>query len=495
MAKGIFLVLFFIFLITHPGEIFSAGEHPLFGVYHGYYQMSPLIGSDYISQLIGNGVLAKYDLPEVRDLVVKQLRQMKNNGVEVIRINLIVWNIIADPEMFAGQNPHDGWGWVPADDQRILEPYRTNIKNYVSDVKAAGIEKLMVSYGAHYPNKQTAVSRAQRDFPMLVDILDLIRQYGPIDIKVDLYGEGSPFSLYDQERKNWMIEYCSEILRLYYEFYNRSDAVVSFIINNMTMPYIHEDLEILLTIYRNASLINPPWIQFSLYPGINFGDPIEENTFLSLKILDSELRSANLPITPLIIAETYYDSPEVAKGIARFREISDRPILWLIQWPILTDNITAPAPPYNVDAYRSFLEPLKVSISPSIINKGDMYNLYIYNNYSGYSGYLEIKYTRCDLTGNNCHNNNANAPEKWCYYNDCFFVNNGLIGVDTGSRPDISSGIYTMRFRPWDSVLSWSDPVTLVINSTNTVNSTIFRSCLSLFVSIFNINELVARYK
>jgi hypothetical protein len=454
----IFAFLFSFLCFGKPSNIWAADTSPILGMFYGYYQMSPLVGTDYVSQLMGSGILARYDLPGVRETVKQQLAQMKQDGVEAIRINLPIWNTVADPEfqttLFGNTTPRSGWGWIPADDQKILEPYRTNVANYAADVKAAGFTHFMISYGARYPNKQTGEARAQRDFPMLVDTFDLMRKNGPSDIKIDLYGEGVPSDFYPSDEKNWDMAYCTEILKLYYQHYGTNDAVVSFIANG---PHIPSMVSNLLTIYANAGL-TPPWVQFSLYP-----DPsIEDNTLVNLQSVDKELKNHNLSTTPILVEETFYGSPEVARGISRFMATSSRPILWLFQWPILTDSLIAHAPPYDINSYAQYLKPLNISLWPISVTKTEKYN--VTTGYK-YSGYLEIKYTRCDLSGNNCVNNNGNAPEKWCYYATCFMVNNGSVTLDMANMPDVNVGKYSMQFRPWGFQSPWSNAVNLTISN------------------------------
>ena len=134
---------------------------------------------------------------------------------------------------------------------------------------------------------------------------------------------------------------------------------------------------------------------------------------------------------------------------------------------------------------------LKASILSTPVAKNSQYTVVFSPQYSGF---LEVKYTLCDLNGQNCANNNGNAPEKWCYYTECFMANKGVAMVDLTNKPDVPVGNFTLQFRPWGSLGLWSNPVNLTIYPTNKIDITDFRSLLSQFTSIFDYNNIVANY-
>lgn len=87
--------------------------------------------------LAGHGIVARYDLPGVRDEVRALLARKRSEGYVWLR-TMVWWtsNAIGDPRA--------SWGVVPIG---IPEPYGSNLRNYLSDVRAAGFAPVEVAMG------------------------------------------------------------------------------------------------------------------------------------------------------------------------------------------------------------------------------------------------------------------------------------------------------------------------------------------------------------
>ena len=78
------------------------------------------------------------------------------------------------------------------------------------------------------------------------------------------------------------------------------------------------------------------------------------DTLFALRNSDRVLTRNGLS-QPLMVVETFYDDPEAAREVARFRAESTRPVPEVLQWPRRRDRRCTPgfgiSPPYQADAY------------------------------------------------------------------------------------------------------------------------------------------------
>jgi hypothetical protein len=152
---------------------------------------SPLIGANYTHYVnpgcsLDYGIITHYDWPGVRRRVRAQLAAMRTAGIQSLR--LLLW-YMSDA---TGQN----WGIVSSGGGRLAQPYRSNLIDYLSDVRQSGMEQLTLAFGPTWTNDPLGSNYDPamfgEDWAFVREVRPLLKRYGPPSTRVDLMSEGAP---------------------------------------------------------------------------------------------------------------------------------------------------------------------------------------------------------------------------------------------------------------------------------------------------------------
>jgi hypothetical protein len=250
--------------------------------------------------------------------------------------------------VFVHSTEGDPWSYLPSAGGRLPEPYRTNLVNYLRDVRAAGFESFTIAFNPWYANDPVGYdgnvydpSKFEENWQLIRDMRPLIKQYGPPTTRIDVIAEGAPDSWQPQLR-----EYAAEMWTRYVDAFGNGDATISVIAN----PYGVRRLPNLVQALRATGRPLPEY--FDVHPSWSASDALTD-----LRRVDDYLTSQQLP-QPLVIGEEVYDNAEVAAAIATFMRTSSRRVLEVTEWPGTTTQrpvSTCPNPPYRIAAYQRAL--------------------------------------------------------------------------------------------------------------------------------------------
>jgi hypothetical protein len=123
-------------IVQMPAAGGAAVSPPLIGVTytHSNLKSCDLHGS--------TGIVAHYNDPGERRLVRTQLAAMRKAGIDSIRF--LLW--------FMTDASNQDWGVVSSAGGKLSEPYRSNLIRFVSDIRAAGFQRLTISFGPQWTN-------------------------------------------------------------------------------------------------------------------------------------------------------------------------------------------------------------------------------------------------------------------------------------------------------------------------------------------------------
>ncbi len=315
-------------------------------------QPPPLIGTNYSHYRVQNcsiqetGILLSYHEPGVREIVREQLADMRQGGVETLR--LILWHMDD-----IGTNR---WGVVPSAGGKINEPYRTNLIDFLEDVREARYLRLTVALapmGHNMPeDPRNSDALLEQNWLVIADTRELVKAHGPPDTHIDLMNEGAPAESMSDEAFQRRHDYLVTVYDRYVDSYGRDDVTISAIrpdrLRNDTTGRRLENLIDLM----EASGERPPAF-FEIH--IEYSN---EGALYGLELADEILDEREFD-QPLIIGETAYNDSDVAAAIETFQESGpDRVILEVIQWPKRAESDCkdiSEGPPYRVDEYLKAL--------------------------------------------------------------------------------------------------------------------------------------------
>jgi hypothetical protein len=316
----------------------------------------PLIGSLYARWgLIGcetehSSIVSTYADPGVRERVRLQLAAMHAAGLSTLRLGL--WN---------ADDPSLGAALIPTRSGGLVEPYRTNLRRFVTDVRSAGFTSLTVSFSPYATNDpigspvNTYDPRLfEQNWSFMRDVRPIVKEYGPATTRFDLLMEGPPPSYLDTYAQ--LMTYMTEIYRRYADAFGTSDAEISTIAppepgaNIDTQPEFGHRIQNLIDALRASGRPLPQVFPIHI---ATWWEPSEKHALYALREVDNALTANGLP-QPLIVGETVYEDSGYARAIQTFRERSSRPILEVQEWPL--ERVSActgfsVAPPYTADAY------------------------------------------------------------------------------------------------------------------------------------------------
>jgi len=349
---SVFVVLFSILISLSCPKQISAVSVPMLGTTYTHYSFPN-------NSFDNGGIIFSYAKSGVRDQVRSQLSQMKNAGVETL--DLVMWYMHDDPIVSGNL-----WGVISSAGGRISDPYRTNLINYLTDVKQAGFSRLLITFGPMWKNGpgncdgygQYDPNLFTENWGFIQDIRSIAEQYGPVNIIFDLLGEGAPNDYWPCHQQ--VYDYDLKLWQLYVDAFGKSDAMISFIaIPNDEADNNGKMLENLIAIYSASGRGFPDWFYFSFYvdlnPDPNIAQISAESAYSSLVHID-EVLSANGLTQSLRTRETWYNNQFMADAIKQFNQNHSRQVEEVIQWFITPDNPNLSInPPYNVDVYKSAL--------------------------------------------------------------------------------------------------------------------------------------------
>jgi hypothetical protein len=281
----------------------------------------------------GPSILYDYGAASVRARIRDQLAAMRAAGLWSLRVFLTY-------DRDASENAY----FVPAEPGRLIEPFRTNLIDYLSDIRRAGFIRVTLAfdarasvdpdgrYGPYNPATFDAV------WGLIRDTRPLLKQFGPADTRVDLLNEGAPSDYLTQQGS----DYLTRMYANYVDAFGANDVTVS--------AGYWPGMQHLIDALRASGKPLPRW--FDLHPRW------EHDTALAdLRQTDAEL-SANGLAQPLVIGEEKYNDPETATAVTDFIRSSSRPVEEVMEWPAEVGGgqpsdaqTRCIDPPYQIGAY------------------------------------------------------------------------------------------------------------------------------------------------
>jgi hypothetical protein len=301
-----------------------------------------LLGADSIDyqggmppNCFGPSILFDYGQPGVRILVRQQLAAMHASGLASLRVFFVYdWN--------ASENQY----FVPAEPGRLIEPFRNNLINYLSDIRKAGFRRVTLALDARgsvdpaqvWPNNNYDPATFDATWSLIRDVRQLLKQYGPSDTRVDLLNEGAPSDYLTQQVSTWI----SRMYANYADAFGTADVTIS--------AGFWTGMQRLIDALRASGKPLPLW--FDIHPRWH-----HDAALADLRATDAELKTNGLS-QPLVIGEERYNDPEIAHAISEFRQTSSRGVEEVMEWPLhiggedpATRQTSCIDPPYRIDAY------------------------------------------------------------------------------------------------------------------------------------------------
>ena len=280
----------------------------------------------------GPSILFDYGVRDIRPRVRNQLAAMAAAGMKSLRVFLVF-------DYDTSENPF----FVPARSGRLEEPFRTNLANYLSDIRAAGFRRVTLAfdprqsvdpaarYGSYDP------STFEATWGLIRDTRPLLKQYGPSDTRVDLLNEGAETGR--PELGSWV----ARMYPRYVDEFGAEDVTVS-------MGFWTGAARLVETL-RSTGRPLPRW--FDVHPRYTASEALED-----LRRVDADLDAAGLS-QPLVVGEEKYNDAVVAQAVAQFMQTSGRAVEEVMEWPADTVGLGGQSrcinPPYRIDGYAKVL--------------------------------------------------------------------------------------------------------------------------------------------
>jgi hypothetical protein len=285
----------------------------------------------------GTGVLAYYRQDDGREKVHRQLGAMRRDGIESLRT--VIWHLTDASQQ--------SWGPVPSAGGGLLEPYRSNFIDYLSEVRRYRFARLTLSFAPMWtndpfmPNYDPA--KFTENWHFIESVRKLAREYGPPDVRFDLLNEGAPSNYLSRGAIRHVTAYLRKMYSDYVRAFGDRDVTVSAI--PAADPNDHGDrLQNLIDIFASTHFGQPRWYEIHIDTG-------PHKARYALQNSNSVLRRNGLR-QPLAIGEAPYDDVGIAEVIRDFARGS-RPIREILEWPKGADMRCNVSPPYRDEAYRA----------------------------------------------------------------------------------------------------------------------------------------------
>lgn len=236
------------------------------------------------------------------------------------------------------------WGVTGSGAGGIRGVARTNLIRYAQDARAAGFERLTVSFGPMWKNDPIGFGVNRWDpalfdenWSFIRDVRTLVKQHGPSTTRFDLLNEGAPSD--HLETKAQLADYLARLYARYVDAFGNEDVTVSSIVAWNDQSRISNLIDAL----RSTGRPLPTW--FEIHDG---GPTLLEG----LRATERTLVAKGLT-QPLVLGETSYNEPGGAAALKTFAAESSR-LTEVMQWPLALGSDCAPfsaSPPYRADAY------------------------------------------------------------------------------------------------------------------------------------------------
>lgn len=299
-------------------------------------------------------LLKTYHWPGTRKLARLQLAAMRAAGIGGIRIFL--WHL-GEPAVNDTNN-------LPSAGGRLVQPYRANLTQFVSDIRNAGFTSLMTVYGPQWTNNPLGdwqpngvvndiwdPSKLDENWSFISDTRALIEQYGPAESWFDVTTEMAPSDYVEARLAQRLDGYISEVYRRYVAAFGKSDLVFSVIGKSpQARETTTERFDNLVRILRSTGLGMPP--RFAVHPD-------QTAPSIGMRAAADAMRKNGLD-QPLVIGEMIAEGPSseaVARQIADFGRTTDRriPQVYLWWWRSDLEPHQCLSAPYRADSYIAAL--------------------------------------------------------------------------------------------------------------------------------------------
>jgi hypothetical protein len=311
----------------------------------------PLIGSIMTHEsLLGcsldrTGIVLHYDSDGMRRRVRAELAAMHAAGLQTVRI--LLWNM-------ADITGHD-WGIVPSRGGKLVEPYRSNLIRFVSDIKAAGFVGLTISFGPEWTNSPQSdqgpgawdPSKLDENWGLLEDVHKLVAPFAPPIMHYDPIQEGAPSSYQPPALVAQIKSYIATMWTRYATAFGKDDVTVAVIAKAGRADW-NDRMENLLETFKSTGLGYPAF--FEVHP--SWTSPEAYNDLIAA---DNVLRAYGLTTQPLVVGESSYENAAVAADIARFMRDRSRRISEVYEWWNTIEGGPCASAPYRADAYIAAL--------------------------------------------------------------------------------------------------------------------------------------------
>jgi hypothetical protein len=311
----------------------------------------PLIGVNYTNYTFPGcdgtktGILKTLHEPGVAEKVHNELLAMRRNGIATIRT--IVWNITDASVRVTGENP-----LISSAGGTLKEPYRTNVAQYFAEVKRFGFKRLTISFSPQGKNNPILAGydpvKFNENWGFIKTVRSLLERYGPPDTRIDLLNEGAPSNYMPGNLINQLASYIGGMYRRYVRTFGSRDVTVSLVAPRKPAD-LGLRLQNLLNIFKSRRLPQPRW--YDVHIGYT-----PAQAFHGLADSDSVL-SRNRLRRRLVVGETAYDDPAVARAIRSFIRHRSRRVDEVSPWYIRRERGCRISPPYDSSAYRRELAP------------------------------------------------------------------------------------------------------------------------------------------
>ncbi len=318
----------------------------------------PQIGATYTHAFIprncdlgvARALVKTYDWPGTRRRAQLQLAAMRAAGVD--SLVMFLWHL--------GEPATNDLNNLPSAGGRIREPFRTNLINYVTDIRAAGFKSLTVNYGPQWTNNPLGdwqpngvvndiwdPRKLDENWSFIQDTRTLIKRYGPQETWFDPTMEMAPSDYVEQRLPGRLDGYIAEIYRRYVEAFGKDDLIFTVIGKSPEARLTTtERMNNLIRILRSTGLDMPP----------RFGVHTDQSSpTIGVKAADDALRRNGLE-QPLVIGEMVAEGPSsasAARDIVNFARSSGRavPQVHLWWWRSEFEPHECLSPPYRADSY------------------------------------------------------------------------------------------------------------------------------------------------
>lgn len=331
MRLGTTLLLFSLLLVfARSGHAFTT-RSPGGSTYAWYdldapYQPAPTTGQNCRERY---GILANYNASGVRQIVQRQLAEMRASGQDRMRIPI-----------FHGHNISTGTV-VNSAGGNLGSTHRQNLSNFLADVRSASFREIMVSF---HPvgNYNTPTSWSswneqafQENWNLIYNLRPIIARSG-IHYRIDLMNEGAPTTGQTQQR-----EYVRRLWGNYNYVFGKSDTLGFSIIGDTPERY-----RVMRDVMMSTGYGTP-----YLYSVHFYENAIAGNSILAMH---NEMNRRGDGQTGWIIGEVLYND-QITLNKLLSTNLGSRPVFFVLQWPVSRgrgcDGHADVAPPTDFSVY------------------------------------------------------------------------------------------------------------------------------------------------